>query len=126
VKPRLEAPEEALERLDAEELTAGEQARLWQRLDASTAAPRPRGRLVLGVAFAATVLVVALFFVVRRNGDSELPVASSCDLDPGQTELRLGAGCGEREVRVAGDEWRLKAGTAVARLDDGARGFASR
>jgi hypothetical protein len=121
VTPRLEAPEEALERLDAEELTPGEQARLWQRLDASTAAPRPRGRLVLGVAFAATALVVALVFVVRGRRDSAPPVASSCDLDPGQTELRLGASCGEREVQVAGDEWRLKAGTAVARLDDGAR-----
>jgi hypothetical protein len=121
VKPRLEAPEEALERLDAEELTAGEQARLWQRLDASTTAPRPRRALVLGFAFAATALVVALLFLSRGKRDSELPVASSCDLDPRQTELRLGENCGQREVRVAGDEWRLKAGTAVARLDDGAR-----
>jgi hypothetical protein len=123
VKPRLEAPEEALERLDGEALTPGEQVRLWQRLDASTAAAprRPGGARVLVLALAATALAVALFFVVRSKRDGDGAIANACDVDPTRTELRLGKDCADREVQVGGDDWRLKAGTAVARLDDGAR-----
>jgi hypothetical protein len=123
VKPRLETPEEALARLDAEELTPGEQARMWERL-ASPAAPRQRRALVLVFALAATALAALLVLAVRGKHDppaTKAPLANACDVDPNQSELRLGKDCGERAVQVAGDDWRLAAGTEVARVEDGAR-----
>ncbi len=123
MKPRLEAPEEALARLDADPLTPGEQARMWQRLEASRVVPRPRRALILGFALAATALAALLLFVRAKHDApaAKTPRTNVCDVDPNQSELRLGEDCGERAVTVAGDDWRLQGGTEVARLEDGAR-----
>ena len=126
MKPRLETPEEAHQRLDAEQLSSSEQARLWQRLDASTSLPRPSPRraLVMGFALAATALAAALLFFARGQDTPKVeakPIASACDVDPSQTELRLGEGCGERTLQVESDDWRLQAGTELVRVESGAR-----
>ena len=73
---------------------------------------------------AATALAAVLLVIVRgKEGRpaNEAPIASACDVDPSQSEFRLGKECGERDVQVAGDDWRLHAGTEVARVENGAR-----
>jgi ferric-dicitrate binding protein FerR (iron transport regulator) len=139
VTRRLESPEQARERLEAEALVDAERAQLWQRIAASTAPAALRSRRntralwIAGPALAAAAAAALLVVdderrdeLARAAGANAVDPASACTLDAAARELALPARCGEREVRIAEDDWLLAAGSQVARTDDGAHVRAGR
>jgi len=128
VTRRLETPEEATARLAAGSLTAPERAELWQRIEASTAAPAWHGRRGVRIAAwaAAPALAVAALLVVvlsrpQPAQHARQPIADACRLDPGAQRLALPERCAAAAVQVEGDEWLIAGGAQVARAEGGAR-----
>jgi hypothetical protein len=125
VKPELELPEQARERLDREQLTDVERSRLWARIDERAAVGAPRGAFVAWAALAVVAVagIVAIMTVVFTRGDEIAKKAtdsSGCTLDGTATLLSLDPTCASRSVQVNGDEWALAPGSAVTKVPEGA------
>lgn len=127
---RLEAPDEAKQRLEQHGLSERERAELWARIVAGTdpdAALRRRLKqwaVPLAINAVATVLVLGAAWSLWSRDEApvaRVPPADPCALDPNASELRLPARCASREVQVNGDGWQLEEGSVVARVADGAR-----
>jgi hypothetical protein len=122
---RLESPEEASARLDAETLTAAERAELWRRIRARTAEPARSGNPTRLAALAVLATFAAVFAVrVWRHGQSSSPSATGpavCALDERGDRITLSPSCPSTTVLVGGDEWTLAGGAEVARAGGGAR-----
>lgn len=127
---RLEAPQDAKQRLEQESLSERDRAELWARVAASTdpdAAMRRRLKqwampLALNAVASALVLWAAWSWLKQEDAPIAKPqLADPCALDPNASELRLPAACASREVQVNGDGWQLEQGASVTRAPDGAR-----
>jgi hypothetical protein len=126
MKRRLEAPEDAAARLQAEALTPSERVFLWERIQTSRDGGRPsRMRSVaIAVGACASLAAVALIvFLTTIPQEAEKPavVRAACRLDPVERVLELPSTCETQSVRVGQDEWLLMPGTKIARIEDGAR-----
>ena len=124
MKPELESPEQARERLDKEELTDVERSRLWARIDERAAMGSPRRPFVAWAALAVVAVagvVAAMTVLVPRDEIGHLVTERPvCSLDAAETILSLDPTCAARSVQVNGDEWALSPGSAVSRVSEGA------
>lgn len=124
VSRRLEAPDEAAARLDAEALGPNERALLWERIQVSANAPRPRRSraALVGAGAAAVCASAALVYLLGRPpAPPPSPPAAACQLDEARDSFHLPAHCPPERVRVGNDEWTITPGSNVERAAHGAR-----
>lgn len=128
---RLETPEQARHRLEADGLRGDERARLWQRIEEDAEQrgrwwQAPTASWLIGASAAVGLAALVALFVTDRRAPEDAPVAAPvpdvrCELLPEAGRMALPADCAPTEVEVDGDHWELAAGASVEKAEGGAR-----